>query len=133
MPILKSIATINSNPCIQRYAREALCPICARTSSSSNQINELLCEDDCQYLTKTCFNQTDNPYVAFGSIARNYSGIIQDIEQAIIELKVSIDDEVRKKHNFFVVFLSSSSNVCPNYTFICMIWLLERLIVDRYI
>jgi Golgi nucleoside diphosphatase len=94
---LKSTATMNSNQCIQRYARETLCPICVSTSSSFNQINndvnEPLCENDCRYLTKTCFNQTNNPYVAFASIAKGYSAIIKDIEQAIIELKVSIDDE----------------------------------------
>jgi len=96
---LKSTATMNSNQCIQRYARETLCPICVSTPSSSsfnqinNDVNEPLCENDCRYVTKTCFNQTTNPYVAFASIAKGYSAIIKDIEQAIIELKVSTYNE----------------------------------------
>ncbi len=92
---LKATATMSSNQCLQGYAREALCPICGSTSSSFNQIHnndirEILCENDCRYFIKTCFNETNNPYVAFASIARGYANITKEIEQAVIELKVSI-------------------------------------------
>ena len=94
---LKTTATMDSNQCIQRYARESLCPICVSTSSSFNRFNniindgsELLCENDCRYVIKTCFNQSSNPYVAFALIAKDYSVIIKEIEQSVIELKVSI-------------------------------------------
>jgi hypothetical protein len=86
---LKTTATINSNQCLQRYAREALCPICISSSSSFNN-NELLCENDCRYVLKTCFNQTNNPYIAVTLIAKGYATVIKEIEQAVIELKVSI-------------------------------------------
>jgi hypothetical protein len=96
---LKTTATINSNQCLQRYARESLCPICVSSSSSSssssrnqynNEINELLCANDCRYVIRTCFNQTTNPYVAFALIAKGYAVVTKEIEQAVIELKVSI-------------------------------------------
>ncbi|CAF3338000.1 unnamed protein product [Rotaria sp. Silwood2] len=99
---LKTTATMNSKECIQRYAREALCPICLGTSSSFNQINnnnnnndvsEVLCKNDCRYIIKTCVNQTNDPYMEFALIAKNYSDIIKQIEQATIELKVSIYNE----------------------------------------
>jgi hypothetical protein len=81
----------NENQCLQIYAKEALCPICIRTSSSfQRNINELPCQNDCQYIIKTCLNQTNNPYVAFAAVAKGYSTVIKEIEQAIIELKVSI-------------------------------------------
>lgn len=90
-------ATIDTNvdECLQFYARESLCPLCIRASSSSNpmlkdDINELMCENDCQHIIRTCFNQTNNPYVAFASIAKGYAIIVKEIEQAITELKVSI-------------------------------------------
>jgi hypothetical protein len=94
---LKTAATIiNSNQCLQHYARETLCPICISSSSSNqrndNDITEPLCENDCQYVIKTCFNETNNPYVAFASIAKGYSAIIKEIEQAVIELKVNIQN-----------------------------------------
>jgi hypothetical protein len=41
---------------------------------------------------KTCLNQTNNPYVAFALIAKGYSAIIKEIEQAITELKVNINN-----------------------------------------
>ncbi|CAF4957255.1 unnamed protein product, partial [Rotaria magnacalcarata] len=55
---LQTTATIDSDQCIQRYARETLCPICVSStpssSSSSNQISndisEALCENDCRYI-----------------------------------------------------------------------------------
>lgn len=93
---LKTTATIESNQCIQRYARETLCPICITTSSSYNKINnhddvnEVLCETDCRYIIKTCFNQANDPYAAFAAIAKNYSSVIKEIEQDIVELKVSL-------------------------------------------
>jgi hypothetical protein len=88
---LKTSVTDSENQCLQIYAKESLCPICVRRSSSLNQnIIELLCENDCQFIIQTCFNQTNNPYVAFAAIAKGYSTIIKEIEQAIIELKVSI-------------------------------------------
>ncbi len=91
---LKSIATMNSNQCLQQYARETLCPICISASSSvnDNDISQLLCENNCQYIMKTCLNQTNNPYVAFALIAKGYSAIIKEIEQAITELKVNINN-----------------------------------------
>jgi hypothetical protein len=93
---LKTTSTMNSNLCIHRYARETLCPICISASGYFNQINnnddinELLCENDCRYVIQTCFNQTNNPYTAFALVAKGYSAIIKEIEQAVIELKVSI-------------------------------------------
>jgi hypothetical protein len=92
---LNTPLTIDANQCLEIYAKEALCPMCVRTSSSfnripNNDITELICENDCQYIIKTCFNQTNNPYVSFASMAKGYSTIIREIEQAIIELKVNI-------------------------------------------
>jgi hypothetical protein len=89
---LKKTATMNSNQCTQRYAREALCPICVSSSSflNKNDVNEPLCEKDCRYVIKTCFNQTNTPYISFISIAKGYSSIIKEIEQAAIELKVNM-------------------------------------------
>lgn len=115
---LKTIPTtiMNSNQCLQFYAKETLCPICIKTSSSSNQINnngidEPLCENDCQYLIKTCFNQTNNPYIEFASIAKGYSAIIKETEHAITELKVNlyIIDVESKIHLFRCSFLFISA------------------------
>jgi len=91
---LITTATMNSDQCLQLYARETLCPICINTLSSfnrisNNDISELLCENDCQYVIKTCFNQTNNPYKAFASISKGYSNIVKEIEHAVIELKVN--------------------------------------------
>lgn len=89
---LKLIARIDSNQCIHRYSREALCPICVSKSSSHSQLNndisEALCENDCQFVIKTCFNQTNDPYLLFTSIMKNYSSILEEIEQAVIKLQV---------------------------------------------
>jgi hypothetical protein len=92
---MNEIASITSHQCIQRYAREALCPICVRSPSpwslSNNygdEIDEPLCENDCRYVVKTCFDQTSNPYVAFAFIAQGYTRVIKQIQEAAVELKV---------------------------------------------
>lgn len=92
---MNEIASITSHQCIQRYARETLCPICVRRPSSwslsNNDDDEAevpLCEDDCRYVVKTCFDQTSNPYVAFASIAQGYTQVIKQIQEAAVELKV---------------------------------------------
>lgn len=85
--------TIDSNPCLEYYAKETLCPICMKDSSNqinNNDIDQPLCETDCQYLIKTCFNQTNNSYMEFASIAKGYSAIIKDIEHAVTGLKVNV-------------------------------------------
>ena len=92
---LKETIDTNADQCLQFYARESLCPLCTRASNSANptlrdDMNELICENDCQYAIRTCFNQTNNPYIAFASIAKGYAIIVKEIEQAITELKVSI-------------------------------------------
>ena len=93
---LRATASVNSNQCVQRYAREALCPICASESSFFHQISnnhdgtEILCENDCQYIIKSCLSQMNDSYVAWIEIAKNYSDIVREIEQAVVELKVSI-------------------------------------------
>jgi hypothetical protein len=99
---LKTTATMTSNACTQRYARETLCPICVTPSSSSSSsvdpigktagVNESLCPHACRHVIRTCFNQTSNPYVAFASIAKGYSIVAKDIERAVLELKVKIDE-----------------------------------------
>lgn len=93
---LKESVTLNSHECIQRYVRETLCPICVSVplsfSSSNhynNNINEPLCENDCHYVIKNCFNQTSNPYIAFALIAQGYSNITKQIQESIVELKVN--------------------------------------------
>lgn len=94
---LKTSATLNSQQCLQRYVRETLCPFCIHRPSSlslpvdyDDNINEPLCENDCQFVITTCFNDTSNPYIVFSSIAQAYSKIIKQIEESIVELKVII-------------------------------------------
>lgn len=82
---LKNKSTMTKNPCVERFSKENLCPICHGNEES--QV-EPLCSRTCQYLVKTCFNRTGNDYMAFGSIAKGYSMIIGDIEQALFQLKV---------------------------------------------
>lgn len=88
----KETVTLDSQQCLQRYVRETLCPICVSTLSSSvsydNNVNEPLCENDCHFVIKTCLNETSNPYIAFALIAQNYSNIIQQMQESVIELKV---------------------------------------------
>ena len=91
---LKSTATMTSNQCTQRYARETLCPICTTNASTnrideSHDMNDPLCPNACRYVIKTCFNHSSNPYLALGSIAKGYSAVIKEIERATNELKVS--------------------------------------------
>ncbi|CAF1209765.1 unnamed protein product [Rotaria sordida] len=110
---LKTTATMNSKQCIQRYARETLCPICVRTSSSFNQnnnndIRKVLCKNDCRYIIKTCLNQTNDPYMAFASIAKNYSDIIKEIEHAVIELKLV--EHLAKLHIYLYDMVVNASN-----------------------
>jgi formate dehydrogenase maturation protein FdhE len=96
---LKTTVKLDSQQCLQRYVRETLCPICVSTPSSSsssmnynnnnnNNVNEPLCENDCRYVIKTCFNETNNPYVAFATIAQGYSNVIKQIQESVAELKV---------------------------------------------
>jgi hypothetical protein len=86
---LKETVIPDSEQCLQRYARETLCPICVNKSSSSNNVNEPLCENDCQFLMKNCLNETNNPYTAFAVIAQGYSDVIKQIQKSIVELKVN--------------------------------------------
>ncbi|UJR14879.1 hypothetical protein I4U23_001863 [Adineta vaga] len=110
--------TMISNSCIQRFARETLCPLCVSESTSFNQIltddNEPLCEDDCRYVTQTCFNQTTNPYVVFASIIKDYSIVIQDIEHAIIELKLV--ERLSKLHIYLYDMVVKAINSRHIYT-----------------
>ncbi len=92
---LKTTVIFNSHQCLQRYVRETLCPICVSIPSSlsssnyyDNNANEPLCENDCHYVIKNCFNQTSNPYVAFSLIAQGYSNVIKQIQESVVELKV---------------------------------------------
>ncbi|CAF1674619.1 unnamed protein product, partial [Adineta ricciae] len=89
---ITSLPTMTSNSCIQRYARETLCPLCVNTSRFNQIINddnnEPLCEGDCRYVTKTCFNQTNGSYIEFATMFKNYSLIVRDIEQTIVDLKL---------------------------------------------
>ena len=94
---LKSMGTWTVNQCTQRYARETLCPICLSQVSSSidsnkpnESINQSLCPNSCRYVLRSCFNQTNNPYVAFASMAKGYATIIKEIEKSVIDLKVNI-------------------------------------------
>jgi hypothetical protein len=109
-----------TNQCTQRYARETLCPICASHSTTTDvtkkniSTNESLCPTACRYILRTCFNQTSNPYVAFASIAKGYSSVTKDIEQAAKELKVS-DVENRQECELFSRFI------------VCCLQLVERL------
>ncbi|CAF1392447.1 unnamed protein product [Rotaria sordida] len=129
---LKTTVTLNSHRCLQRYVREALCPICANMPSSSsslsssmnydNNINEPLCENDCHYVIKTCFNETSNPYVAFAIIAQGYATVIKQIQDSVIELKVV--ERLSKLHIYLydmVVNVINTrqiyhqlQNACPN-------------------
>jgi formate dehydrogenase maturation protein FdhE len=103
---LKTTVTLNSQECLQRYVRETLCPICVSTPSlyfssinNDNNVNEPLCENDCHYVIKNCFNETSNPYVAFSLIAQGYSSIIKQIQQSVDELKVKHNLHKKKHEN----------------------------------
>lgn len=108
---LKASVSLNSHECIQRYVRETLCPICVSMSLSfsssihyDNNIHEPLCENDCHYVIKNCFNQTSNPYVAFASTAQGYSNVIKQIQESVVELKVRNKNLIRKINSFFLLF-----------------------------
>ncbi|CAF3401563.1 unnamed protein product [Rotaria socialis] len=129
---LQRTTTIDSNQCIQRYARETLCPICVSSTSSpssfSNQINndndisEALCENDCRYIIRTCFNETNDPYLVFASMAKNYSDILEEMEQIVIELKLV--ERLAKLHIYLYDMVVNTTNsrqiymelhmACPN-------------------
>ncbi|CAF2076559.1 unnamed protein product [Rotaria magnacalcarata] len=127
---LQTTATIDSDQCIQRYARETLCPICVSStpssSSSSNQISndisEALCENDCRYIIRTCLNETNDPYLVFASMAKNYSDILEEMEQAVIELKLV--ERLAKLHIYLYDMAVNATNsrqiymelqtACPN-------------------
>ena len=92
---LNTTVTLDSQQCLQRYARETLCPICVGIPSllSSSikydyNANEPLCENDCRFIIKACFNRTNNPYINFAFIAQGYSNIIKQIQKSVIELQV---------------------------------------------
>jgi len=91
---LKTTVTLNSQQCLQRYVRETLCPICVSIPSPpssnnyDNNTNEPLCENDCQFVMKSCLNDTNNPYVAFAVTAQGYSDVIKQIQESVVELKV---------------------------------------------
>jgi hypothetical protein len=131
---LKTTVKFDSHQCLQRYARETLCPICVSTPSSinyNNNVNEPLCENDCHYVIKNCFNQTNNPYVAFALIAQGYSNVIKQIQESVVELKVKYDSK-KIIFNFFL-FYFSLLNVFRNYIFIYMIWLSMQPILEKHI
>jgi hypothetical protein len=64
-----------------------------------------LCEKDCHYIIKTCFDQTTNPYVAFALVAQGYTNVIKQIQESVVELKVKIN---LKKMNFIKNKISST-------------------------
>ena len=113
--------TFHSYQCLQRYARETLCPICMSMSSSSNyenSIHELLCENDCQFVIQNCFNETGNPYTTFASIAQGYSNITKQIQDSLTEIKVRYN----YAKYFSLILNFSLLNVFQKYIFIYMIW-----------
>ena len=133
---MNETASLTSHQCIQRYARETLCPICVRSPSpwslSNNyddEIDEPLCENDCRYVVKTCFDQTSNPYVAFASAAQGYARVIKQIQEAAVELKVRRHWVLSPPKR--TSFSHSSSNVSPKYTFISTIWWSMRRILEK--
>jgi len=108
---LKTTVKFDSHQCLQRYARETLCPICvsvplsySSSISNDNDINEPLCENDCHYVIKNCFNQTNNPYVAFALIAQGYSNVIKQIQESVVELKVKYNLQEKNNLNIFLLF-----------------------------
>lgn len=86
---LKRSAFPDPDRCFQRYAQESLCPICASADADGN---EPLCEDSCRFVMKTCLEQTNNPYVTFALVAQGYSNVIKQIQELIVELKVSCNE-----------------------------------------
>ena len=121
---LKATVTLHSQQCLQRYVREALCPICVSGSSSSayahHHVNEPLCENDCRFVIKNCFNETNNPYIAFASIAQGYSDVIKQIQESVVELKVrSIQRTITIKiSNLFLLFLACRTSFKITYLFL---------------
>jgi len=108
---LKTTVTLDSLECLQRYVRETLCPICVSVPSSysssisnDNNVNEPLCENDCHYVIKNCFNETSNPYIAFSLIAQGYSSVIKQIQQSVDELKVKYNLQEKNNLNIFLLF-----------------------------
>ncbi|CAF3419703.1 unnamed protein product [Rotaria socialis] len=114
---LKTTVTLNSQQCLQRYVRETLCPICVSTPSSSinhdSNANDPLCENDCRYVIKTCFNETSNAYIAFASIAQGYSDVIKQIQEHAIELKVV--DRLSKLHIYLYDMVVNATNTEKTY------------------
>ena len=84
---LKSSTNWSPKICSERFSRESLCPIC-----SNSMLNETLCPNSCRFILKTCFNQSQNPFVAFASMAKSYAMILNEIENSIVELKVKINE-----------------------------------------
>ncbi|CAF3803762.1 unnamed protein product [Adineta steineri] len=118
---LQTTATLNSHQCLQRYVRETLCPICVNMSSTSmssihydNNINEPLCENDCHYVIKTCFDQTNNPYVTFAVVAQGYSNVIKQIQESVIELKLV--ERLSKLHIYLYDMVINATNNRLTYT-----------------
>jgi hypothetical protein len=128
---MKRAGNVDSSQCIQRYARETLCPICISTpssmSSSVNYDNEPLCEHDCRFVIKTCFDQASNPYVAFAFAAQGYSHVVKQIQEAVVELKVKCHSVLCVSHtntakNALAVFPCSLLNDFRSCIFISTIW-----------
>ena len=131
---MKRAGNVDSSQCIQRYARETLCPMCISTPSSmsssvnyDNDVNEPLCEQDCRFVIKTCFDQANNPYVAFAFAAQGYSHVVKQIQEAVVELKVCEMSfrTWRVTHTVkhaLVVILSSLLNDSRSCIFISTIW-----------
>ncbi|CAF3776556.1 unnamed protein product [Rotaria sp. Silwood1] len=120
---LKTTIIFNSHQCLQRYVRETLCPICVNIPSSlsssinydnnNNNNNEPLCENDCQYVIKTCFNETTNPYVTFAIIAQDYANIIKQIQESVIELKLV--ERLSKLHIYLYDMVVNATNTRQTY------------------
>ncbi|CAF2721693.1 unnamed protein product [Rotaria sp. Silwood2] len=119
---LKTTVTLNSHQCLQRYVRETLCPICVNKPSSlsssmnydnNNNNNESLCENDCQYVIKTCFNETSNPYVTFAIIAQGYANIIKQIQESVVELKAV--ERLSKLHIYLYDMVVNATNTRQTY------------------
>ncbi|CAF1101094.1 unnamed protein product [Adineta ricciae] len=114
---ITSLPTMTSNSCIQRYARETLCPLCVNISRFNQMINdnnEPLCEGDCRYATETCFNQTNGSYMEFATVFKNYSLIVRDIEQTIVDLKLV--ERLSKLHIYLYDMVVKAINSRQIYT-----------------
>ena len=106
--------TLNSIQCLQRYARETLCPICVHMPNHHDEmINGPLCENDCQFIVKTCFDSTTNPYMSFVETIQGYRHILEQIQQATNELKLI--ERFGKFHIYIYDMVVNATNTEQTY------------------